>query len=89
MFLCQIICWLRFGTAPAAEESEKSVCSSAAFPEVFTFREAGTQVSSVTMSRPSLGTIAPPPCLPLGLKDLLKEDERLFDKGRIAEVVFG
>jgi hypothetical protein len=37
------------------------------------------QVSLVTMSRPSLRTVAPPPCLPLDIKDLLKEDGRLFD----------
>jgi hypothetical protein len=38
------------------------------------FREAGTQVPLVTMSCPSPRTIAPPPCLPLGIKDSLKED---------------
>jgi hypothetical protein len=41
------------------------------------FREAGTQVSPVTMSHPSLRTAAPP-CLPLGTKDSLKEDSRLL-----------
>jgi hypothetical protein len=35
------------------------------------------------MSRPSLRTIAPPPCLPLGIKDSLKEDERLLDEGKL------
>jgi hypothetical protein len=35
------------------------------------------QVSPVTMSRPSQRTTAPP-CLPLGIKGLLKEDARLF-----------
>jgi hypothetical protein len=40
---------------------------------LFTFREAGTQVSPVTMSHPSLRTTAPP-CLLVGLKDSLKED---------------
>jgi hypothetical protein len=41
------------------------------------FREVGTQVSLVTMSHHSLRTVAPPPCLPLYIKDLLKED-RVF-----------
>jgi hypothetical protein len=26
-------------------------------------------------------TVAPPPCLPLDIKDRLKEDERFFDEG--------
>jgi hypothetical protein len=41
------------------------------------FRVAGMQVSPVTMSCHSLRTTAPP-CLPLGRKDSLKEDTRLF-----------
>jgi hypothetical protein len=45
------------------------------------FREAGIQVPLVTMSCPSLRTAAPPPCLPLGIKVLLKEDGRLLDEG--------
>jgi hypothetical protein len=48
-------------------------CRMAASPKLFTFREAGTQVPPVTMSRPSRRTAAPP-CLPLGIKDSLKED---------------
>jgi hypothetical protein len=63
---------------PAAEESKKARCSTAAFPKLFTFREVGTQVSPVTMSRPSLRTVAPPPCLPVDVKDSLKEDERIL-----------
>jgi hypothetical protein len=39
------------------------------------------QVSLVTMSCPSLRTVAPPPCLPLDIKDSLKEDTRFFDGG--------
>jgi hypothetical protein len=35
------------------------------------------QVSPVTMSCPSLRTVAPP-CLSLDIKDLLKEDARLL-----------
>jgi hypothetical protein len=37
------------------------------------FRETVIQVSPVAMSCPSLGTTVPP-CLPLGIKDPLKED---------------
>jgi hypothetical protein len=37
------------------------------------FREAGMQVSPVTMSHPSPGTAALP-CLPLDIKDSLKEN---------------
>jgi hypothetical protein len=33
------------------------------------------------MSCPSLRTAAPPPCLPLGIKDSLKKDARLLDGG--------
>jgi hypothetical protein len=47
------------------------------------FREAGTQVPLVTVSRPSLRTAAPP-CLPLDIKDSLKEDPRLFALGVFA-----
>jgi hypothetical protein len=57
-----------FGMAPAAEGG-KAKCSTAAFPKLF------------TMSRPSLRTVAPLPCLPLDIKDSLKEDMRLFDGG--------
>jgi hypothetical protein len=41
------------------------------------FREAGTQVFPVTMSRPSPRTAAPP-CLLLDIKDSLKEDSELL-----------
>jgi hypothetical protein len=34
----------------------------------------GMQVPLVTMSHPSPRTIAPPPCLPLDIKDSLRED---------------
>jgi hypothetical protein len=67
-----------FGMAPATEQSDTE-CSSAVFLKLFTFREVGTQVSLVTMSCPSQRTVAPPPCLLLDIKDLLKEDARLFD----------
>jgi hypothetical protein len=43
------------------------------------FREVGTQVSLVTMSCLSPRTVAPPPCLPLDIKDSLKEDTGFFD----------
>jgi hypothetical protein len=52
-------------------------CRIAASPKLFMFREAGTQVSLVTMSHPSLRTTAPP-CLPLDIKDSLEEDTRLL-----------
>jgi hypothetical protein len=38
------------------------------------FREVGRQVSLVPMSRPSPRAVAKPPCLPLDIKDLLKEN---------------
>jgi hypothetical protein len=41
------------------------------------FRKAGTQFSPITMSRLSPRTVVPP-CLPLDIKDSLKEDERLL-----------
>jgi hypothetical protein len=40
-------------------------------------REVGKQVSPVTMSHPSQRASAPP-CLPLFIKGLLKEEEGLF-----------
>jgi hypothetical protein len=42
------------------------------------FREVGMQVSLVTMPCPSPITVAPHPCLPLDIKDWLKEDVRFF-----------
>jgi hypothetical protein len=45
------------------------------------FREAGTQVPLITISHPSPRTVAHPPCFPLDIKDLLKEDARLFNRG--------
>jgi hypothetical protein len=36
-------------------------------------KKVGMQVSLVTMSCLSPRTVAPPPCLPLDIKDLLKE----------------
>jgi hypothetical protein len=39
------------------------------------------QVSLVTMSHTSLSTAAPPPCLPLNIKDSLKEDMRFLIDG--------
>jgi hypothetical protein len=55
--------------------------STAVFPKLFTFREVGMQVSLVTVSHPSLSTAAPPPPLPLDIKDWLKEDGKFFDGG--------
>jgi hypothetical protein len=44
------------------------------------------QVSPLTMLHPFQRTVAPPPCLPLGIKDWLKEDMRLFDDERLLDV---
>jgi hypothetical protein len=41
------------------------------------FKKVGAQISSVTMSHPSPRTTAPH-CLPLDIKDSLKEDGRLL-----------
>jgi hypothetical protein len=46
--------------------------STGGFPKLFTFREVGMQVSLVTLSCPSWKTVAPPPSLPLDIKDSLK-----------------
>jgi hypothetical protein len=44
-------------------------------------KEVGMQVSFVTIPRLSLRTVAPPPCLPLDIKDMLKEDTKFFNGG--------
>jgi hypothetical protein len=55
-----------FGMAPEVEGNEAK-CSTAAFPKMFTFRErAGFSCYNV---RPLPRTVAPPPCLPLYIKD--------------------
>jgi hypothetical protein len=55
---------------PQMQNREK--CSTVAFPKIFMFRErADFSCYNVT---PSLRTVAPPPCLPLYIKDLLKEN---------------
>jgi hypothetical protein len=64
---------------PQPQKRAKGKCSTAAFPTLFMFIKVGAQVSLVTMSHPFLRTVAPPPCLPLDIKDWLKEDVRLFD----------
>jgi hypothetical protein len=56
---------------------EQPESKTAASAKLFIFREVGTQVSPVTMSCPSLRTTAPS-CLPLGIKDSLKEEKRLL-----------
>jgi hypothetical protein len=58
---------------PQLQKRVKAKCSTAAFLK-FMFREVGMQVSLVTMSRSSPRTVALPPCLPLYIKVLLKED---------------
>jgi hypothetical protein len=64
-----------FGMATATGEGKMQ---HTAFPTMFMFREVESQVSLVTMSCPFLRTVAPPPCLPLDIKDSLKEDVRFF-----------
>jgi hypothetical protein len=57
---------------PQLQKSARAKCSTAAFPKVFTFRErAGFSCYNVM---PLPGSAAPPPCLPLDIKDSLKED---------------
>jgi hypothetical protein len=73
----------------ATEEGKKARCSTAAFPKLFTFREVAMQVSLVTMLRPSPRTAAPSPCLPLDIKDLLKEDAGFFDGGLMEDFFDG
>jgi hypothetical protein len=60
---------------PRLQKGAMAKCSTAAFPKLFTFRERSReQVSLVTVSHPSLRTVASPPCLPLYIKNLLKEE---------------
>jgi hypothetical protein len=66
---------------PQLQKTVRGKMHTAAFPKLFTFREVGMQVSLVTMSHPSPRTVAPPPCLPLDIKDVLKKDRRFFDGG--------
>jgi hypothetical protein len=44
------------------------------------------QVILVTMTHPTLRTDAPSPCLPMGIKDLLKEDQGFWMKGGFLDV---
>jgi hypothetical protein len=60
--------------APVTEGGRRQNAAQLLFLSCILFREVGLQVSLVTMSHPSLRTVAPPPCLPLYIKDLLKED---------------
>jgi hypothetical protein len=53
--------------SPSRRREQEAKCSTAAFPKLFTFRER-EQVSLVTMSLSSPRTVAPPPCLPLGIR---------------------
>jgi hypothetical protein len=66
---------------PQLQKGAKTKCSTVAFPKLSTFREVGMQVSLVTMSCSFLRTVTPFPCLPLDIKDLLKEDTRGFWMG--------
>jgi hypothetical protein len=56
--------------APATEESERQNAAQLLFLNcLLSEKVVETQVSLVTMSRPSQRTVAPPPCLPLDIKD--------------------
>jgi hypothetical protein len=73
-----------FGTAPATEDSERQNTAQLLFLScLHSEKEVGRQVPLFTMSLPSPRTVAPPPCLPLDIKDSLKEDGRIFDEGYI------
>jgi hypothetical protein len=52
------------------------------------FREVGKKVSLVTISYPSLRIVAPPPCLPLFIKDSLK-DKRFLMEGFLMGILIG
>jgi hypothetical protein len=54
------------------------ICSTAAFPKLFTVREGGTQVSLVTMSHSFLRTVSLPPYFPLGIKRLVERGCEAF-----------
>jgi hypothetical protein len=81
VFPKMFICRLRLDWHSPGHKRGK--CRTAASPKLFTFREAGTQVSPVTMSCPFPRTTAPP-YLPLAIKDSLKENMRLFALGAFA-----
>jgi hypothetical protein len=54
-----------FGMAPATEENERQNVAQLPFLSFLcSEKEVGTQISLVTMSRPSPRTVAPPPYLP-------------------------
>jgi hypothetical protein len=71
----------RLSLAPASEESKRQKCSTAAFPKLFTFGEVESRFLLFQCQDHSQRTVAPPPCLPLDIKDSLKEDIRFFDGG--------
>jgi hypothetical protein len=68
--------------APASEECKMQHSCFSCF--LHSEKKVGMQVSLVTMSHPSLRTVALPSCLPLGIKDSLNEDMRFFD-GELTE----
>jgi hypothetical protein len=53
------------------------------------FDEVGTAGFSCYNVMPLQKTVAPPPCLPLEVKDLLKEDRRFFDRGLMEGFLMG
>jgi hypothetical protein len=66
------ICRPRIGTAPATKEVNAEQLPPS--PKLFTFREAGTGFSGYNVTP----LPAAPPCLPLDIKDSLKEDMRFL-----------
>jgi hypothetical protein len=61
--------------SPSHRREQEVRCTPAAFLKLFRSRNAGFSCYNVT---PSLRNVAPPPCLSLDIKDLLKEDVRFF-----------
>jgi hypothetical protein len=74
-----------FGKAPAAEERERQNAAQLLFlsclhseRERERERERESRFLLLQCHTTPRRTIAPPPCLPLDIKDSLKEDERFF-----------
>jgi hypothetical protein len=62
---------------PQPQKIARAKCSTAAFPKVFMFRELQSQVPPVPGNHNVMPprTVAPPPCLPLYIINLLEVDE--------------
>jgi hypothetical protein len=67
-----------FGTGPSHRRGRRQNVAQLLFLRFL--HSEGKQVSLVIVSHtPPTPTVAPPPCLPLYIKDLLKEDELEID----------